>query len=149
MQTVHFRAGDVILTEGEMGNTAYLLVDGDVEVTVGRDKPKLVATLHRGEVFGEMSLLEPGPRSATITASTDVECVLTTYEDFIAAIQDDPAQAVAFMQTLVRRLRQANELIATLDPHRRRLREVLSGLQGLVDIPDSNLRPENLIYLLW
>ena len=149
MQTVYFKAGAVILSEGEIGDTAYFLVDGSVEVTVGRDKPKLVATLRRGEVFGEMSLLEPGPRSATVTAKTDVECLLTSFEDFAASIQDDPAQAVAFMQTLVRRLRQANELIATLDPHRRGLRELISGLQGSVDIPASDLRPESLVYLIW
>ena len=84
MQTVKFRAGDTIISEGEDGNTAFLIISGSVEVSIGQaPKAKTVGTLGAGDVFGEMSLIEPGPRSATVKAVTDTECVVTTYDEFI------------------------------------------------------------------
>jgi CRP/FNR family cyclic AMP-dependent transcriptional regulator len=130
MQKVVFAAGDTILTEGEDGRTAYLLVSGKVEVTVGTGaKAKSVATLRAGEVFGEMSLLEPGPRSATVKALDRTECLVTSYDDFMVAIQEDPDKAVQFMRTLVTRLRQTNEMLSRLDPQKRGIREMLADMQ--------------------
>ena len=77
MQTVKFNAGDTILSEGEDGDTAFLIVSGSVEVSVGEGaRAKTVGTLIAGDVFGEMSLIEPGPRSATVKAVTDTECLV-------------------------------------------------------------------------
>jgi CRP/FNR family cyclic AMP-dependent transcriptional regulator len=130
MQKVVFAAGDTILTEGEEGRTAYLLVSGKVEVTVGAGaKAKAVATLRAGEVFGEMSLIEPGPRSATVKALDRTECLVTSYDDFMVAIQEDPDKAVQFMRTLVTRLRQTNEMLSRLDPQKRGIRELLADMQ--------------------
>jgi len=62
MQTTNFKAGDTIIAEGEEGNTAFLIVNGSVEVSVGKDvHAKNLATLGTGDVFGEMSLIDPGP----------------------------------------------------------------------------------------
>ncbi len=70
MQTVRFAPGDRILTQGEAGDAAYMILSGSVEVSVGSgDKTRSLGTLTAGDVFGEMSLIDPGPRSATITAS--------------------------------------------------------------------------------
>jgi CRP-like cAMP-binding protein len=130
MKTVKFKAGDVILREGEEGNSAFLISSGSVEVIVGEGKKaKTVASFGKGEVFGEMSLLEPGPRSATIKAVTDTECAETSYDDFMASIQDNPEQAIQFMKTLVVRLRQMNEVMGKMDPQRRRMRDMLSDWQ--------------------
>src|SRR5262245_2987681 len=134
MQTAKFNAGDTILSEGEAGDTAFLIVSGSVDVSIGEGaKAKSVATLEAGDVFGEMSLIEPGPRSATVKAVTDTECIVTTYEDFIATAQADPQTAVEFMKTLVRRLRLANERMARMNPgigHRiqQYLQVILAGL---------------------
>lgn len=140
MEKVVFAAGDTILTEGEDGRTAFLIVSGKVEVTVGSGaKAKTLATLRGGEVFGEMSLLEPGPRSATVTAKDRTECLVTSYDDFMTAIQQDPEKAVAFMRTLVSRLRQTNELITRLDPHKRGIRELLSDLQKSTTLNSADM----------
>jgi len=124
MQSVAFKAGETIIREGDEGDTAYFIVTGSVEVLVGPGGRR-VGMLHTGELFGEMSLIEPGPRSATIVAMTDVDCLATTYDEFITSIEDNPYRAVAFMKTLVRRLRQMNDLLEKVDPNRR-------GLRGLV-----------------
>ena len=70
--------------------------------------------------------------AATIRAATDVECLATSYEDFIAAIEDNPDRAVAFMKTLVRRLRQMNELMETADPGKRGIRAMVRDWQKSV-----------------
>ncbi len=128
MESVAFKAGETIIREGDEGDTAYVIVSGTVEVVVGAGGRR-VGTLETGEVFGEMSLIEPGPRSATIVAVTDVECLVTAYEEFIASIEDNPERAVAFMKTLVRRLRQMNELMEKIDPNRRGMRGFVRDYQ--------------------
>ena len=73
-----------------------------------------------------MCRIEPGPRSATVRAVADIECVAISYDEFIASLQDDPERAVLFiMKTLVRRLRQMNERIASIDLGKRGLRQIL------------------------
>ena len=134
MQTVRFKAGDTIISEGEAGDSAFLVVAGSVEVSLGKGaNAKRLGTLEAGDVFGEMSLIDPGPRSATVKATTDVECVVTSYEAFVSSTQADPERAVELMRTLVRRLRRTNERIARIDPgtgHRIQqwLHVILAGL---------------------
>jgi CRP/FNR family transcriptional regulator, cyclic AMP receptor protein len=133
MNAVAFKAGDTIISEGEEGDTAFFIINGSVDVIIGQGaKARTVGTLQEGEVFGEMSLIEPGPRSATIRATTDVECLATSYEDFIATIEDNPERAVGFMKTLVRRLRQMNELMENADPGKRGLRAMVHDWQKSV-----------------
>ena len=152
MRKLTFKAGETILTEGEQGHTAYLLSRGRVEVVVGTGaSSKRVAILGTGEVFGEMSLLEPGPRSASVVALADVECTETTYDEFIASIQEHPEQVVVFMQTLVRRLRQSNEMLSKLDPRKRGLRGMLADLQQQMSLDTMDFRDETAIhpYFSW
>jgi CRP/FNR family transcriptional regulator, cyclic AMP receptor protein len=150
MQTVKFKAGENILTEGDEGNTAFLILEGSVDVTIGKDaKAKTVGTLQAGEVFGELSLIEPGPRSATVTAVTDTTCVTTSYEEFISSIQENPERAVEFMKTLVRRLRQMNERMAEMSPGKRGLREMFRDWQKTFEPGDVD--QQALIYwsMMW
>jgi alkyl hydroperoxide reductase subunit AhpC/uncharacterized protein (DUF924 family)/CRP-like cAMP-binding protein len=134
MHTATFNAGDTILTEGEAGDTAFLILEGSVEVHVGEGaRAKSVGVLEAGDVFGEMSLIEPGPRSATVRAVAPTECLVTTYDEFIATAQADPEHAIQFTKTLVRRLRQTNERIARMNPgmgHRiqQSLKVILAGV---------------------
>ena len=79
MQTVSFRTGQTILAEGEPGDTAFLIVSGSVEVSIGHGPTaRTVETLKAGDVFGEMSLIDPGPRSATVRALGEPECLSPT-----------------------------------------------------------------------
>jgi alkyl hydroperoxide reductase subunit AhpC/uncharacterized protein (DUF924 family) len=119
MQKVTFKAGETIIAEGTQGDTAFLIVSGSVVVSVRHgDAPKILATLYAGEVFGEMCLIEPGLRSATVRAVTDAECLATSYDEFMASLQDDSERVVNFTKTIIRRLRLMNERMASLDPNR-------------------------------
>ncbi len=134
MQTVSFKAGDPIIIEGDAGDTAFFIVNGSVEVVLGHgDTAKNVGTLGEGEVFGEMCLIEPGPRSATVIALTDTECLATTYAEFIEAIEDHPERAVGFMKTLVRRLRQMNAMMEAMGADKRGLRGKIRDWQKSVE----------------
>ena len=145
MQTQTFKAGDTIIAEGEEGKTAFLVVSGSVEVIIGEgSKSRVLATLGAGEVFGEMCLIEPGPRSATVKAAADTECVVTTYDEFVGSVQQDPAQAVQFMRTLVRRLRQMNEQMAALSPRKRGLRALFEDWQKSLQLPE-----DEVVYMHW
>jgi CRP-like cAMP-binding protein len=124
MQTMTFKAGDTIVREGDEGDTGFLITTGTVEVLVG-GVGRRIGALEAGEVFGEMCLIDPGPRSATVRALTDVECLKTSYEEFLKSIEERPDQALAFMKTLVQRLRQTNQLIEAIDPNRHGLRRFI------------------------
>lgn len=147
MKSVKFNPGDTILTEGEDGDSAFLVVDGSVEVSVGAgSQAKAVGTLSAGEVFGEMSLIEPGPRSATVKAVTDTECIVTNYDEFITSLQDHPERAVEFMKTLVRRLRQMNERVAGMHPAKRGLRALFQDVEDSLDPKNVDERRVDLLF---
>jgi CRP/FNR family transcriptional regulator, cyclic AMP receptor protein len=97
-----------------------------------------LATLQAGEVLGEMCLIEPGPRSTTVKASTETACIATSYEEFIASIQDDPATAVQFMKTLVRRLRQMNDRMASIESPKGGLRAMFREWQESAPLPNDD-----------
>jgi alkyl hydroperoxide reductase subunit AhpC/uncharacterized protein (DUF924 family)/CRP-like cAMP-binding protein len=134
MQTVAFAAGETIFEEGQTGESAYLLKKGTVDVIVGnRSAAKIIGTLSEGEVFGEMCLIDPGPRSATIKAATDIECEVIQYENAVGGAPMDPIFAQELTRTLVRRLRKMNERVAAFDPGTSQriqqcLRVILAGL---------------------
>ena len=148
MQTLDFKAGETILTEGESGDTAFLIISGSVEVSVntGADV-KTLGTLVDGDVFGEMSLIDPGPRSATIKAVTPTRCLVTAYDEFIASSQDNPQRALEFMKTLVRRLRLMNKHVSRMSPStgqkvQQYLKVIIAGLDG--HLPLSATEVEDL-----
>ena len=97
-------AGDVLIREGEMGDALYLVVEGTVRVRKGERE---VAELGEREVFGEMALLDPAPRSATVEAATDVTLLRIRREDFADVMAENPDIARGVIQVLTRRLRAA------------------------------------------
>ena len=147
MKNVAFKAGETIIREGDEGDTAFFIVSGAVNVAVGRgDKVQVVGRLETGEVFGEMSLIDPGPRSATVTAACDTECLAASYQDFVAAIEENPERAVGFMKTLVRRLRKMNELLETVNPDGQGFRALLLECQPSPGSPEASALPWTMLW---
>jgi CRP-like cAMP-binding protein len=97
-------AGAEIIREGEVGESLYIVVEGRVQVRKG-DKP--VAELSEREVFGEMALLDPAPRSATVKAVSDVTLLTIRREDFADIMAERHEIARGIIQVLTRRLRAA------------------------------------------
>ena len=98
-------AGDTVVGEGTGGVAFFFILEGETSVTVGGEE---VATLGRGEYLGELALLDPeGPRSATVTARTDVVLAAMSTWQFRPFVLAHPEVAWTLLQRLARRLRDA------------------------------------------
>jgi CRP/FNR family cyclic AMP-dependent transcriptional regulator len=98
-------AGDPIVGEGTGGVAFFFILEGETSVTVGGEE---VATLKRGEYVGELALLDPdGPRTATVSAKTDVVLAAMTAWQFRPFVVAHPEVAWTLLQRLARRLREA------------------------------------------
>ena len=96
-----------ICIEGHDGETAFLVLKGNVKVTIGTfgDKAREVASICPGSFFGEMSMLENQPRSATVVAVSDEVVVLEiNKDDFIKLVKTDPELAYGLLRTLYTRI---------------------------------------------
>ncbi|MEY2965098.1 MAG: hypothetical protein RLZZ228_911 [Actinomycetota bacterium] len=106
----------IIFSEGETGDRMYVVLDGKVKLgqTSPDGRESLLAVLGPGEVFGELSLFDPGPRTATATAITDTVVVGLGHGDLRPWLTGRPEVAEALLQALAQRLRRTNEALADL-----------------------------------
>ncbi len=100
-----FASGERIVTEGEVGDELYLIMSGSVAITRGGEP---VNTLSAGEAFGEIAVLDAGPRTATATATVDTEVLAVTSEEFYEILYEQAEIAQSVIRMLVKRLRQAS-----------------------------------------
>lgn len=100
-------AGSVLTREGQLGGLAYVLVDGSVRAT---RKGRTLGTLGAGDVVGELSLIDGGPRTATVTALDDVRVLELSREDFRRLLAHSPRFAVNLLRALAHRVREADAL---------------------------------------
>ncbi len=110
-----FGKGDVIVKEGEQAVAFYLVLSGRVEVVKQAEgaTPKVQGILGPGDFFGEMALIDDYPRSATVRALEDTECLELWRWDFRYELHRSPSIAVEMLPDLSRRLRQTNAQLAT------------------------------------
>ena len=119
MRRHEIKNGELALRAGDRGDTAYFILSGAVEVFIERDgRHVTLARLGKGEIFGEMAIIDPGPRSASVRAVEDTICIVTTYDDFTRSMAENPQFATEFLRTLVARLREANARIVELSDGR-------------------------------
>jgi len=98
-------AGEPIVGEGTGGVVFFFILDGETSVSVAGEE---VATLKRGDYVGELALLDPeGPRSATVSAKTDVVLAAMSAWQFRPFVLAHPDAAWMLLQRLARRLREA------------------------------------------
>jgi len=106
------KAGTKLTEQGAPGSELMIVLDGQATCTIGgQTASQKVATFSRGDFFGEMSLLDNGPRSATVVADTDVDVMVLESREFKGLLTDSPAIAVKMLVTMARRLRRADELM--------------------------------------
>jgi CRP/FNR family transcriptional regulator, cyclic AMP receptor protein len=104
MQERSFNEGEVITTQGESGLGFFVIEDGNASVS--RDE-QVVRNLGPGDFFGEVALIDEGPRSATVVATTNLRCRGMTAWEFKPFVEEHPDVAWSLLQTLVGRLREA------------------------------------------
>lgn len=111
-----FSSGTTIFSEGEKGDSLHVVVDGRVRITVtsGSGDEATVATIGPGDCFGEFSLLDGRPRSASAIASSATRTFMVTREAFVEWVSERPGAALAILETLSLRLRRTDEALADL-----------------------------------
>jgi CRP/FNR family cyclic AMP-dependent transcriptional regulator len=109
---VRIDAGQPLFSEGDEGHRLYVLTTGQAEIIVNN---RVVETIQHGNIVGEMGLVSPGPRSATVVALSDCEFVAVDEKRFQYLVQQTPFFAMQVMRVLAERLRAANQLLAPLE----------------------------------
>src|SRR5215218_1082593 len=104
MQERSFGEGEVVTTQGETGLGFFVIEDGNASVSRNE---QIVRNLGPGDFFGEVALIDEGPRSATVVATTDLRCRGMTAWEFRPFVEEHPEVAWALLKTLVGRLREA------------------------------------------
>ncbi len=99
---IKMTAGTMLVDQGQMGREAFVIMDGEVTVKRGGRK---IATLGAGDVVGELSLLDHGPRTATVVCATDCSLLVIDQRRFLAVLDDVPTIAHKLMGTLAKRIR--------------------------------------------
>lgn len=101
----HFAAGDTIFAQGDEGHEMFVVVEGKVDILVDG---QVVTTLDDGDFFGEMSMIDHSPRSASAIAQTDCRLARVDEKRFSFLIQQTPFFALQVMKGMADRLRSAN-----------------------------------------
>ena len=116
MVEVTFAKGGVIFSEGDGGDRLYVVLEGKVKLGVSSSdgRENLLSVQGPGEMFGELSLFDPGPRTATATALTDSRLFGLGHEDLQEWLTGRPELAQSLLQALAQRLRRANEAMGDL-----------------------------------
>jgi CRP-like cAMP-binding protein len=104
MSERRFAEGEAITTEGESGVGFFVIEHGNATVSL---KGETLRTLGPGDHIGEIALIDEGPRSATVTATTDVSCRGMAAWEFRSFVQEHPEVAWQLLQSLAARFREA------------------------------------------
>ena len=136
---VDLSRGATLFYEGDPGDQLYFIVSGKMKLgrTASDGRENLVAVMGPGEIFGEMALFDPSPRSTSATAVSETRLAGLKHENLRKVIQRSPEVSAQLLQALARRLRRTNENLADL---------VFSDVPGrvakaLLDLADRFGRP--------
>ncbi|PSB35228.1 Crp/Fnr family transcriptional regulator [Stenomitos frigidus] len=111
MDELSFPTSHTIFTEGQEGRSLYVVVSGRVSVHIGNQE---IVQLEQGTCFGEMSLFDAEPRSASVTTLAPCECLVLTQQQLYEAIDETPGIAVNIIRLLSRRIRELNQKMGTM-----------------------------------
>ncbi len=109
---VNVPAGEALFHEGEEGRMMYVLTTGVAEVLVNH---RVVETLTHGSIVGEVGIVLPGPRSASVIAKSDCEFVAVDDKRFQFLVQQTPFFATQVMRVMAERLRKVNQMVAPVE----------------------------------
>jgi CRP-like cAMP-binding protein len=98
-----YEAGDTIFEKGEPGDVMYVVIEGQVGITI---EDKVIETLEEGDIFGEMAIIDDSPRSARASALTPCKLVPIDQKWFTYMIRQTPFFAVQVMSVMAERIRR-------------------------------------------
>jgi CRP/FNR family transcriptional regulator, cyclic AMP receptor protein len=116
MTEMRLAKGQVLFREGDRGDRLYVVGDGKIKLGQSSNdgRENLLAVLGPGEMFGELSLFDPGPRTATATAVTEVALLALGHADLVPWLTGRPEVSLSLLQQVAQRLRRTNEVVGDL-----------------------------------
>jgi len=116
MAEVKLSRGEHLFMEGDDGDALYVVIDGKMKLTraAADGRENLVSVIGPGEMFGELSLFDPRPRTSSASAVTDVLLASLKHEALIPWLRERPEVSMHMLRALAQRLRRANDVSADL-----------------------------------
>jgi CRP-like cAMP-binding protein len=116
MVSVKIPKGTILFAEGDGGDQLYVIAEGKLKLgtSSGDGRENLLSILGPGEMFGELSLFDPGPRTSTATAVTDAKLLSLGQEKLLPWLVDNPKVSLQLLASLAQRLRRTNEAVGDL-----------------------------------
>jgi CRP-like cAMP-binding protein len=116
METIEARKGEIVFNEGEPGDSLYIVLSGKLKVgrRAGDGRQNLIAVMGPSDMVGELSLFDPGPRTATATAVVDTRLARLRKQALRPWLTNRPEIAEQLLRVLARRLRRTNDALADL-----------------------------------
>ncbi|OIV37847.1 Crp/Fnr family transcriptional regulator [Mangrovactinospora gilvigrisea] len=116
MTEVGMARGETLFHEGEPGDRLYVIVDGKLKLhrTSADGRENMIMVIGPGDMFGELSLFDPGPRTTSATALTDAKLLALGHSDLQPWLKGRPEVAAALLQAIARRLRRTNDVMSDL-----------------------------------
>jgi CRP-like cAMP-binding protein len=116
MSGVKLSRGQILFKEGDTGDQLFVVVDGKLKLgTISNDgRENLLSILGPGDMFGELSLFDPGPRTATATAVVDSKLLALSNDQVIGWVKEHPQVSLQLLGRLAQRLRKANDVLSDL-----------------------------------
>jgi len=113
LTSADYQPDGIIFKQGDEGSSLFIIESGAVEISYGEGKAKVcLATLFPGQYFGELSLFDGAPRSATATAIKDSHLIRLDRTDMVDFVDKNPAAALRIIAEMSERMRQTNELMS-------------------------------------
>lgn len=110
-----YAKGQVIFRQGDMGDAAYIVLDGQADVMIGAaDSQRKVATIGKHSIIGEIAVLCDVPRTATVVAVDKLVALKISKDLFLRMVKEFPQMAVEIMRELARRLDRTNQQLSAL-----------------------------------
>jgi CRP-like cAMP-binding protein len=116
MDSVKISKGSILFAEGDEGDHLYVIVEGKIKLgtSSGDGRENLLSVLGPGEMFGELSLFDPNPRTSTATAVTDAKLLSLGQTKLIPWLTENPRVSLNLLASLAQRLRRTNEAVGDL-----------------------------------
>ena len=110
-----YHPGEIIVRQGEIGDCMYVIQEGDVDVLKEKEGTQTVVdTMHSGEIFGEMAIIDRTVRSSTVRASSKARILTVDKRTFLRRIQEDPSLALTVVKAISQRVRNLDLEVASL-----------------------------------
>ena len=142
--------GEIIFREGEPGGEAYVIQSGRVEIFKdSANGPIVLANLEESEMFGEMSLIDEQPRSATARAIGEVELRKITLDDFVDILDSQPEDTFRYLRSLYERIRTMNARLDKPTDHHAKELPRASARTAVLILPSSPAPPRRFLPEEW